>query len=241
MWGSKKQEEKVYPELKPFGDEEFEYFVSLCESEDPAWQVVTKTDEVVVTKRPDPKGVCSIDLVRVRAVLDCPPLELIEVLNNSKYRKVWDERAIKNGLVATIGDDKDSTVNYYSAKAPTGLSNRDFCTQKGARYNWRGKKEWILFNKSVEHPLMPEQSGFVRAISFGTGNFIRETDDGKSDVTYIGQADLKGWVPGWAVTWATTTTAPSMMKRMEGATQKYSEWKKENQMDDYEIYLFDKK
>ena len=178
-------------------------------------------------KRPDPKGICSIDLVRVRAVLDCPPLELIEVLNNSKYRKVWDERVIKNGLIAKI-DENGNNVNYYSAKAPTGLSNRDFVTQKGARLLYRGKREWVLFNKSVEHPSMPDQSGFIRAISFGTGNFIKETQDGKSDVTYIGQADLKGWVPGWAVTWATTTTAPSMMKRMENATKNYRQWKNEN-------------
>ena len=109
MWGSKKKEEKVYPELKPFEESEFEYFVSLCESTDPAWTIVTNTNDVTVTKRPDPKGICSIDLVRVRAVLDCAPLDLIEVLNNSKYRKVWDERVVKNGLIEKL-DDEGNTV-----------------------------------------------------------------------------------------------------------------------------------
>jgi len=137
-------------------------------------------------------------------------------------------------LIEKLDDSTD--VNYYAGLAPPGLANRDFVTMKSYRYEYKQERMWILLNRSVVHPKVPEKEGYVRGHSFGTGNLIRETEDGKSLVTYCAQADLKGWIPAWAITMVTTINAPKSMEKLEKACKEFDEWMKENPGEDKVLY-----
>ena len=113
---------------------------------------------------------------------------------------------------------------------------RDFVTQKSSRFEYKGEKTWVLLNRSVKHPKIPEFQGYVRGHSYGTGNLIRLNEKGETIVTYCAQADLKGWIPPFVVSMVTTMTAPSMMQRLENACKNFDEWKKENPGEDKVLY-----
>eukprot|EP01091_Cochliopodium_minus_P018116 TRINITY_DN7269_c0_g1_i2.p1 TRINITY_DN7269_c0_g1~~TRINITY_DN7269_c0_g1_i2.p1 ORF type:complete len:259 (+),score=75.15 TRINITY_DN7269_c0_g1_i2:19-795(+) len=220
---------------KLFIDEDFDKFINLCESDGPEWIECSKTDTLRITRRPDPEQRTSIDIIRVQATLDVDPETVVEVLENSNFRKEWDEKLLKNGLIEKL--DESNNINYYAGAAPSPLSNRDFVTQKSHKYLYKEKRQWVMFNRSVTHEKVPEKVGFVRAHSFGTGNFVKENENGKAFVTYIAQADLKGWIPGWAVSWATSMTGPQLMANLENACKKFPEWKKNNPVNT-PVYFF---
>ena len=52
--------------------------------------------------------------------------------------------------------------------------------------------------KSATHPDAPEKNGFtnyVRGEIFATGYYLKKTGQGKCHLTFIVQADPKGWIP----------------------------------------------
>lgn len=51
-------------------------------------------------------------------------------------------------------------------------------------------------------------------------------------LTYVTQADAKGWIPGWAMNQATKTFAPKLIEKLCSVATKYKEWKAQNNPDD---------
>ena len=143
------------------------------------------------------------------------------MLNDHAYRKVWDENMILGKVVEMLTDVDE--VGYYSATAPSPLSNRDFCTHRTFKA-FPEKNEYVIFNHSVEHPDMPEDPDFVRGWSFNTGYVMRKHELG-AEMHYITQSDPKGWIPKWVTNSVTSKLAPRIVTKMIDAAQKYGAWK----------------
>jgi len=208
-------------------DAEFDHFREECETED-EWKEAYHTDETYVwTKKSDKSA---INVVKVRTFFDdVEPEVLYDVLHDHEYRATWDPNMIEGKVVVQLNPTNE--IGYYSAKSPTGVSNRDFLNQR----SWRAtpdKGEWLIINHSVTHPECPEKKEFVRANSILTGYYIKKTS-GKAgaQLIYATQCDLKGWIPSMVANFVTKNFAPSLLGRLHTAAQKYSDWKKDNKPD----------
>ncbi len=101
-------------------------------------------------------------------------------------------------------------VGYYAAKAPSPISNRDFCTHRTFRVF---DDKYVIFNKSVETDKCPEDPNFVRGWSFRTGYQMKEHKEGCT-LEYMTQSDPRGWIPKWVTNSVTGTLAPKIVEKM---------------------------
>ena len=117
LWGGQNKPTEVVneevdegkPKVKGFTlftDEDFDKFIEMCDSTD-GWVECHKSDKLVVHKKQDPQKKAPIDIIRIRAKLDVPVETVLKVLQNPKYRKAWDERLLKNGLVESLDENND--------------------------------------------------------------------------------------------------------------------------------------
>ena len=177
-----------------------------------------------VWKRPDEKA--PINLVRLWAVIPgADPAMLYDMLNNHAYRKVWDENMIEGKVVEMLTPVDE--VGYYSAKAPSPLSNRDFVTHRTFRA-FPEEQRYVIFNKSALHEKMPEDPNFVRGHSFRTGYQMKKHEKG-SILEYMTQSDPKGWIPKWVTNTVVTKVAPGIIEKMVKAAEGYEAWLKEHE------------
>eukprot|EP01115_Flamella_aegyptia_P011642 TRINITY_DN55373_c0_g1_i1.p1 TRINITY_DN55373_c0_g1~~TRINITY_DN55373_c0_g1_i1.p1 ORF type:complete len:223 (-),score=97.61 TRINITY_DN55373_c0_g1_i1:48-716(-) len=156
---------------------------------------------------------------------DISAIILYDVLHDPKYRQVWDDKMVEGYNIVQLGKHDD--IGYYSAKAPIGVSNRDWVNQRSWKQTADGK-EFIIMNHSVVHPNAPEKKGFVRANSILTGYLVRSTGDNSCSLTYLTQNDPKGWIPGWLSNTVTRQFAPSIVQKLYKAAKGYDAWKSKN-------------
>jgi hypothetical protein len=108
-----------------------------------------------VERRPCPKGKY-FDLFRVTSKIPLSEFnglsitEAIEhlssVMVDSQYRRVWDNRCLKNGTIAKLG--KCQYVGIYGGQSPAPvIANRDFVTLKTWRYNFQGQNKHVFVNR----------------------------------------------------------------------------------------------
>ncbi len=116
-------------------------------------------------------------------------------------------------------------VGYYAAKAPSPISNRDFCTHRTFR---QFDDKYVIFNKSVETEKCPDDPNFVRGWSFRTGYQMKQHAEGCT-LEYMTQSDPRGWIPKWVTNSVTGTLAPKIVEKMSKAAAAYPEWLEKNQ------------
>jgi len=213
-----------FPEPKIATDEEFDKFIKAAENSEGFEQKYDKNGIQIWSKESKDSR---INLVKMRTIFeDIQPEVVYDVLHDPDYRKVWDDHMIEGYEIEKL--DKNNDVGYYSARFPTGISNRDFCNER----SWRVRDgEWVIMNHTVKHPKMPERRGFVRANSILTGYYLKYFNPEQKKGTilvYLTQTDLNGWIPAWLINKATTTLAPSISERLRVVCREYPEWKKKN-------------
>lgn len=213
-------------------DEDFDDFVKACD-EDDGWHLVTE-DKKTGTKVWDKVSKDSpINMVKVYAKFpELNSLVLYDTLHDPDYRKTWDDSMAEGTELQVLDDNND--VGYYAAKAPMGVTNRDFVNQR----MWRVREEegeFIIMNHSVKHKDRPDpMKGYLRAISIRSGYLVRGDLDGDScEMLYITQADMMGWVPAWLMNKITKTFAPNAIGKLAKAGANYVEWKAKNNPDEH--------
>jgi len=212
-----------YPPAQP---NDFADFINFAEST-AGWSEAYSSENVHVWDQKSDKS--AINVVKLHAIF--PNLDagtLYDVLHDPEYRTVWDENMIEGFCIEKIDGNND--VGYYSAKAPLGISNRDFVNER----SWRVTEnhEFLIMNHSVVHAKQPEKKGFVRANSIRTGYLVRVLASGGCEMTYITQTDPKGWIPTMLTNKATKTFAPKIIEKLEKAAAKYPEWKAQHNPED---------
>jgi hypothetical protein len=212
---------EICTEYRAATDEEFDKFTKDCDSEE-NWTICFENREKTVKVWDQPSDKSSINVVKLFAIFsDIDAIVLYDVLHDPEYRSVWDENMVEGYNIEQI--DACNDVGYYSAKAPTGIANRDFCNER----SWRVKdnKEYIIMNHSVLHPKCPEKKGFVRANSIKTGYLVRQREESGCTLTYLTQTDPRGWIPSWLVNTVTKKYAPQIIGKLEKAAKGYTQWK----------------
>eukprot|EP01117_Protostelium_nocturnum_P001127 TRINITY_DN11446_c0_g1_i1.p1 TRINITY_DN11446_c0_g1~~TRINITY_DN11446_c0_g1_i1.p1 ORF type:complete len:261 (+),score=62.20 TRINITY_DN11446_c0_g1_i1:90-872(+) len=206
-------------------DEDFTTFVNMADATE-GWNEVTSNELVKVWDQKSDKS--AINIVKLTAIFNEIEAEVLyDVLHDPEYRAVWDESMIEGFCIEQI--DKNNDVGYYSAKAPLGISNRDFVNERSWRAN--GNKEFIIMNHSVVHPKQPEKKGFVRANSIRTGYLVRVRESGGCTMTWLSQTDPRGWIPAMLSNKATKSFAPRIIEKLEKAAKGYTAWKTQNNPD----------
>jgi len=206
---------------KPATQEEFDSFLKECDSAE-GWSVCYESDDSKVKVWDQKSDKSAINIIKLHAILkEVEAGVLYDVLHDPEYRAEWDDNMVEGFNIEQI--DATNDVGYYSAKAPTGVSNRDFVNQR----SWSNKddREFIIMNHSVIHPKAPEKKGFVRANSIQTGYLVRVRSEGGCTLTYLTQTDPRGWIPAWLVNKVTKTFAPKIIERLENACKGYNQWK----------------
>jgi len=93
---------------------------------------------------------------------------------------------------------------WYSAVGlPWPISDRDICWQTYDCLHDPGSSREIwatCLGKSVKHPNVPPRPGFTR-VDMNIGHLLQvcEANPEHTNLVFVAQADLKGWIPGWAI------------------------------------------
>merc|ERR1711991_953631 len=210
--------------VQPMGKADWDEFFELI-GEDvqdtKVWSCALDTEDVKVWKRPDPKA--PINLVRLWAKIPGVKASLLyDMLNNHAYRKVWDENMIEGKVIEMVSPVDE--VGYYAAKAPSPISNRDFCTHRTFKVF---DDKYVIFNKSVDTDKCPEDPNFVRGWSFRTGYLMKDFEGGATP-EYMTQSDPRGWIPKWVTNSVTSSFAPKIVDKMVNAANEYADWLEKN-------------
>lgn len=129
--------------------------------------------------------------VASRGVCDIPASleELVAFIDDPKNTKLID---VMNEEGTRIYNDEKYAIDYFRYRAPWPVSGRDFVLLSTKRRE--GKKVFIL-TKSIayNHPI---PNKIVRGEVHVGSYCIEELEPKKCKVTYISDADPKGWIPG---------------------------------------------
>ena len=177
--------------------------------------------------QPDNTAEIQIKLVS-DALKNIPALVLYECIHDPDYRRTWDDRMIEGFLIEQFDECND--IGYYSVGMPFVISNRDWVNRR-SWYRSPDEKEYIIFNFSKKHKLVPEKSGFVRAWSYKAGYYMKTTPGGTM-FYYFGWNAWNGWIPTWAVNKATKTMIGSVIENLRKSAEKYMDWKKQHNPND---------
>jgi len=220
---SKKKEDDVMPDPQIATDEDFDEFISACETE-AGWDECFNEGNIKVWDQKVQNS--DINIVKVRAIfIDIDPVVLYDVFHDAEYRREWDENMIDGHEFEQLDDNND--VGYYSVRCPAPLTNRDFVNQR----SWRIKdKTYVIKNHSVNYPKCPPKKGLIRARSIRTGYYILALEDADHrpagcQLTYLTQSDPKGNIPSFISNIVTKKLAPKIVSKIHSAAKKYPEWK----------------
>ena len=207
--------------------QDFEEFKALFTQKE-GWQEALKNEHTFVEFK-NPENTAEIQIrLETDCLKDIPALTIYEALHDPDYRKTWDDRMIDGFLIEQFDECND--IGYYSVKMPFILSNRDWVNRRSW---WKSPdgKEFIIFNFSKEHHLVPPKSGFVRAWSYKAGYYMKESDKGTM-FYYFGWSGWGGWLPAWAVNKATKSMVTGIIDNLANQSRVYNEWKNKNNPDD---------
>jgi len=111
---------------------------------------------------------------------------------------VKDVYGIGSTLKMMESTDAYRAVWYSSFDLPWPLHNRDLCWHTHDCLLSHGHAACI--GRSVRHTSVPLRPGFTR-IDMKIGSLLNanEVNERHTDLVFVAQADLKGWIPGWAL------------------------------------------
>lgn len=208
--------------------EDFDKFRMACDSVE-NWNVCYEESDGSLKVWDQKSEISAINIVKLYALFKgIDGNVLYDTLHDPDYRKEWDENMIEGYNITQL--DANNDIGYYSAKAPSPVSNRDFVNQRSWMVSSDGK-EFIIMNHTVIHKNAPEKKGFVRANSIMTGYMVRSIEGGCT-LTYLTQTDPKGWIPAWLSNTVTRKFAPTIVGKLNKAASGYPDWKSKHNPDD---------
>ena len=225
-------------EWKPATEEEFDSVEAMVH-ETEGWELhKDHGSSKVFLKKTDTSKVLCLKVTSDTLFAKVSPEVLFDVLEDPDYRHVWDESCIECTTLVRI--DARNEVNYYSARCPAPLSNRDWCNRFGAsirKVEGETSNKYVLFNRSVLYPPCPPKKGFERAISFVTAYVIEPIHPSDapgetgSRISYVTHNDWNGWIPSAIVNMVMKSMIPSVLKKLLDACVAYPKWKQEHNPD----------
>eukprot|EP01062_Namystynia_karyoxenos_P035019 TRINITY_DN2565_c0_g1_i2.p1 TRINITY_DN2565_c0_g1~~TRINITY_DN2565_c0_g1_i2.p1 ORF type:complete len:862 (+),score=133.20 TRINITY_DN2565_c0_g1_i2:80-2665(+) len=184
-----------------------------------------KEIHILVHTRPPQNHATSLSEIRVTAELpDTPPAGLFRLLHEHAYRATWDQVMERGYNICRLTRNND--IGYYQMRFGFGMSNRDFCNQRG----WAelGPDEFIIANRSVSHPACPELASVTRGRSVLSAYYIAQSDSGRgTTLTFVTCTDPKGSLPSMVVNWFMKRAAPEGLVRLVACEKQLRGWLEE--------------
>lgn len=206
-------------------DRDFRRFLKLAENTE-GWQLKynKNTAKVWVQLPKENSGNGKSRMLKtLKYMEDVSAATCYDVLHDPQFRPEWDTTMLEGREVYMLNPNND--ISYYAVKCPSPLKNRDFIMQR----TWlETPTEYVIFNHSIYHKEYPPRKGLIRGESILTGYLIRPKTKTSCELTYVTQMDPKGTVPMWAVNKVAEYLAPSILKNLHKACQRYPAWKSVN-------------
>ncbi|XP_061862280.1 stAR-related lipid transfer protein 8 isoform X3 [Colius striatus] len=130
-------------------------------------------------------------LWKVSTDVEAPPATVLHRV--LRERHLWDEDLLQSTVVEAL--DKDMEVYHYVTDSMAPHPRRDCVVLR----HWRRdlpRGTCLLISLSVEHDKLPVQGG-VKAIVLTSQYLMEPSTMGRSRVTHICRADLRGRSPEW--------------------------------------------
>uniref|UniRef100_A0A8C1QUS5 StAR-related lipid transfer protein 13 n=1 Tax=Cyprinus carpio TaxID=7962 RepID=A0A8C1QUS5_CYPCA len=128
---------------------------------------------------------------RVSVEVEAPPSVVLNRI--LRERHLWDSNLLQWKVLETL--DKQTEVYQYELNSMAPHPNRDFVVLR----TWRTempKGVCVLVSVSIDHEESPQLAG-VRGIILESQYLLEPCGSGKSRLTHICRADLKGKSPEW--------------------------------------------
>jgi len=225
-------------EWLPAPEEEYDKVEAMVREKE-GWELYKEQETCAVyVKKTSVSDVLIMKLISDKLFVDISPEVLFDVLEDPDYRHVWDESCIECNTLVRI--DNRNEVNYYSARCPSPLSNRDWINRFGAtirNVDGETSKKYILFNRSIVYPPCPPKKGFERAVSFVTAYILEPMHTPEhpevtgTRISYMTHNDWNGLIPSFIVNMVMKNMIPSVLNQLKKAAQEYPKWKAEHNPD----------
>jgi len=176
-----------------------------CENHQ-GWELIKDHDGVRVWTKIEENS--PIKCAKANGIVQISPDDIYKILAGmTDYHKETD-KFFKGGRELQVFDENHSIVTCRYSAGVMLISDRDFVFLEARKHYPDSSK--TIANFSVDHPDAPEVSGVVRAHIYKSGWVIKpytpsEEEAKKSGVaiwteaTFIGQVDIKGWLPVWVI------------------------------------------
>lgn len=131
------------------------------------------------------------DRVASRGIAEIPASleDIVKFLENPDNVKIVD---VMNEEGKMLLKEEKYEIDYFKYKAPWPVSSRDFVLLASTRRE--GNKVYLL-TKSIDYDY-PIPNKVVRAEVYVGSYCVEELSPNNCKVTYISDADPKGWIPG---------------------------------------------
>jgi len=183
---------------------------------DEGWEEISTNNDITVwTKNQEDNQTKS---GRAKGRIKTSVLDVFSVLQGVEiYHEV--DPLYQNGRVVREYDKNHVILHAVYSTGVILVSNRDFCYLEARRHYEDGTK--ILACFSIEDPECPEIEGNVRGHIFYSGWVLKPFNppkeeiqkDGSSewcDASFLGQIDLKGWIPTFVINQCTSEIGNSI-------------------------------
>ncbi|XP_061454391.1 stAR-related lipid transfer protein 8 isoform X2 [Rhineura floridana] len=130
-------------------------------------------------------------LWKVSTEVEAPPHTVLQRV--LRERHLWDEDLLQGEVIEAL--DKNTEVHHYVTDSMGPHPQRDFVVLR----KWRTdlpRGGCLLVSSSLEHKTLPLEGG-VRAVVLTSQYLMEPCGMGRSKVTHICRADLKGRSPDW--------------------------------------------
>jgi len=197
-------------------DKAFDDFRTFCGEED-KWTLSKEKDGVKVSSR-TVEG-CSLNIARgvltVKATVD----QCYECMMDSSTRCDWDKMIKEARLVRKVDDNH--FVFYMMSVAKWPAASRDFIIDLHVKRYDDGTI--VCLGKSPEAEEVPCPKGVVRGKAINSGYIFAPGTDGTTNLTYVMQLDMGGWLPTSVVNMAMTEEPLYLAGFRESTEKKYKQ------------------
>jgi len=182
-------------DLEKFKQETIPPLIEIADSD--GWSHIKTVEEVECSYKKMEGS--PLVLVRGQGIIDSPMDEFLTWLGDPHCFSVTDPMVLEWKIVETLAPAH--TILHTTAKMPPMITNRDFVWQGFDGLFSESPRIGVSAVRSIEYEPIPPIPGFVRAELAMSGYIVREVegDPKKCNLTYLIQADPKGWLPVWVV------------------------------------------
>jgi len=184
-----------------FGTELKDNMAKLAlEDESSGWQTIKEDAGLIISRKMvDQSG---IYVFRGQATVDAPTAIVFGLAADITRRKEFNPHCIAFEKIREYSKDPNNEVYlaYYASDSMISMvAKRDFALLRVVAKDVDGKGTCLSAGTSVNHALIPEKDGFIRAVSGISGWVFEPKGEHKCAITVLIQVNPNGWIPSWVV------------------------------------------